>query len=175
MFINSKIFGCFFIYGKKIMNNQKFIEAFKLMSTSRILDKKMMNLLKQGKAFFHMGAAGHEAVQAATSMLLNVGKDWLYPYYRDQVLCLGLDMPIRDLFLGFLAKKMILALEDVNYLTIMGISLQILFQAPLQWEHNSYKQLAQLLRIRKLEKNLSTSRWCVEVKDPQAKVNFMRL
>lgn len=87
------------------MNNQKFIEAFKLMSTSRILDKKMMNLLKQGKAFFHMGAAGHEAVQAAASMLLETGKDWLYPYYRDQVLCLGLKMPVKDVLRGFLAKK----------------------------------------------------------------------
>jgi 2-oxoisovalerate dehydrogenase E1 component len=87
------------------MNNQKFIEAFKLMSTSRILDKKMMNLLKQGKAYFHMGAAGHEAVQSAMAMLLNIGQDWIYPYYRDQVLCLGLKMPIKALLQGFLAKE----------------------------------------------------------------------
>ena len=79
------------------MNNKKFIEAFKIMSTSRILDKKMMILLKQGKAYFHMGAAGHEAVQSAAAMLLNIGKDWIYPYYRDQVLCLGLKMPIKSL------------------------------------------------------------------------------
>jgi len=99
------MFRNFVKYGKKIMNNQKFIEAFKLMSTSRILDKKMMILLKQGKAFFNMSGAGHEAVQCAAGMQLDTSKDWIYPYYRDQALCLSLKFPLKDLLLGYLAKK----------------------------------------------------------------------
>jgi 2-oxoisovalerate dehydrogenase E1 component len=70
-----------------------------------MLDKKMMNLLKQGKSYFHMGSAGHEAVQCAAAMMLSPTEDWTYPYYRDQALCLGLKMPMKDLLLGYLAKK----------------------------------------------------------------------
>ena len=86
-------------------DNKTLIRAFELMYTSRSLDEKMMILIKQGKAYFHMSAAGHEAVQAAAALSLNKGKDWVYPYYRDQVLCLGMGMSIQDMMLGFLAKK----------------------------------------------------------------------
>jgi 2-oxoisovalerate dehydrogenase E1 component len=86
-------------------DNKTLIRAFELMYTSRSLDEKMMILIKQGKAYFHMSAAGHEAVQAAAALSLNQGKDWVYPYYRDQVLCLGMGMSIQDMMLGFLAKK----------------------------------------------------------------------
>lgn len=87
------------------LNNKMFVKAFTLIYTSRIMDSKMMNILKQGKAYFHMGASGHEAVQAAASLLLKSGNDWIYPYYRDQVLCLGLDMSPKNILRGFLAKK----------------------------------------------------------------------
>merc|ERR1712110_117504 len=87
------------------LNNKILIKAFKLIYTSRILDGKMMNILKQGKAYFHMGASGHETIQAASALLLNIGKDWLFPYYRDQVLCLGLNMSVKNILRGFLAKK----------------------------------------------------------------------
>jgi len=65
----------------------------------------MMGVLKQGKAYFHMGASGHESVQAAAALLLNLKKDWIYPYYRDTVLCLGLQMSPQNILRGFLATK----------------------------------------------------------------------
>jgi len=78
---------------------------FRLMTTSRRLDEKMLTLLRQGKSFFHIGAAGHEGAQLACALNLKPGFDWAYPYYRDQALMLGLGASIDDLFLGFLAKK----------------------------------------------------------------------
>jgi 2-oxoisovalerate dehydrogenase E1 component len=71
---------------------------------TRRLDEKMMILLKQGKSFFHIGASGHEAVQAAVASALVPGKDWAYPYYRDLAFVLQLGMTTREILLCFLSK-----------------------------------------------------------------------
>ena len=44
-------------------------QAYRTMLLSRRLDEKMLTLLKQGKGFFHIGCAGHEAAQAAVGLL----------------------------------------------------------------------------------------------------------
>ncbi len=86
-------------------NKKQLIHIFKTMATSRRLDEKMLTMLRQGKSFFHIGAAGHEGAQLACAMNMESGKDWSYPYYRDQTLVLGLGMTPEDLFLSFLAKR----------------------------------------------------------------------
>lgn len=80
------------------------IAAYRLMYTSRALDKKMVIMLKQGKSFFHIGAMGHEAIQVAAGLCMKTKTDWLFPYYRDQALCLTLGMTPKECLLGFLGK-----------------------------------------------------------------------
>lgn len=79
-------------------------EAYRLMLLSRSLDKKMLVLIRQGKSFFHIGCMGHEAIQVAASMTLTKGRDWLFPYYRDQAFCLGMGMSAQASLESFLAK-----------------------------------------------------------------------
>ena len=67
------------------------LHVYRTMLTSRRLDEKMLTLLKQGKGFFHIGCAGHEATQAATGLLLKPGHDWFNLYYRDLTNYLMLD------------------------------------------------------------------------------------
>ncbi len=57
--------------------------VLRTMLTSRRLDEKMLTLLKQGKGFFHIGSAGHEASQIAVASQFEGGKDWFCFYYRD--------------------------------------------------------------------------------------------
>jgi 2-oxoisovalerate dehydrogenase E1 component len=71
------------------LTTERLVEAYTLARTSRLLDDKMLRMLKQGKSFFHIGCMGHEAVQVATAFALERGRDWAYPYYRGQSLCLG--------------------------------------------------------------------------------------
>ncbi|MDA0712513.1 MAG: dehydrogenase E1 component subunit alpha/beta [bacterium] len=80
------------------------LDAYELMRTSRLLDERMLIMLKQNKSFFHIGAMGHEAIQAAAALNLSPKRDWLFPYYRDQVLCLGMGETPLECLLGFLAK-----------------------------------------------------------------------
>lgn len=86
------------------LSEARLVDAYRLMNTSRLLDAKMLVLLKQGKSFFHIGAMGHEAAQVAAAFALEPGKDWAYPYYRGQALCLGFGMTPKETLLSFLAR-----------------------------------------------------------------------
>ena len=56
----------------------------------RALDDREIALQKQGRVFFQISAAGHEALQLAVARSLRPGYDWVFPYYRDRALALGL-------------------------------------------------------------------------------------
>ena len=86
-------------------NKKDLIGIYEKMVTSRLLDDKMLIMLKQGKSWFHIGAAGHEAAQLAGSICFNTDIDYAYPYYRDQAFCLGWGSSARDLLMCFLHKK----------------------------------------------------------------------
>jgi 2-oxoisovalerate dehydrogenase E1 component len=82
----------------------KLLRAYRVMVLSRKLDDKMLRLLKLGKGYFHIGCAGHEAAQIAAAMNMVSGKDWFYPYYRDQALAMTIGMTTKDILLSFLAR-----------------------------------------------------------------------
>lgn len=84
---------------------KELLDVYKKMATARLLDEKMMVMLKQGKGFFHIGCSGHEAAQLAASRIMRPGEDWAFPYYRDAAFCLGLGMTAREQLLSFLARK----------------------------------------------------------------------
>ena len=88
----------------KILTNEEKLVALRIMTTTRKTDYKIMNLLKQGKSYFHMSAAGHEAIQVAIGMQMDPGVDWAFPYYRDLAFLLSIGVDLNDIFLHMLAK-----------------------------------------------------------------------
>ena len=84
---------------------QQLLDVYRIMLSARVLDNKILIMLKQNKGFFHMGCSGHEAAQAAAALTINGGKDWSYPYYRDGAFTLALGMTPRDHLLAFLGKE----------------------------------------------------------------------
>ena len=80
------------------------LRVYRTMLTSRRLDEKMLTLLKQGKGFFHIGCAGHEAAQTAVGLFARPGHDWFCMYYRDLSINLMLGMTVRETLLAHLAK-----------------------------------------------------------------------
>ena len=89
----------------KGFSKKQLLDIYAQMVKSRILDEKQLILLKQGKGFFHIGGAGHEAAGMAAALAFKPGFDYAYPYYRDQAFCLGWGMTSRDHLLAFLAKE----------------------------------------------------------------------
>ncbi|MBN1999740.1 dehydrogenase E1 component subunit alpha/beta [candidate division KSB1 bacterium] len=90
---------------KILKSKNSLLQIYRRMLTSRYLDEKMLVLLKQGKSFFHIGCAGHEAAQIGAAMAFKPGSDWFYPYYRDQAFVLQLGVTPKEIFLEFLARK----------------------------------------------------------------------
>jgi len=86
------------------MTKNELMNVLRLMNLSRTMDNRVMNLLKQGKAFFHIAGAGHEATQIAFGLAMQKGTDWAFPYYRDMCFMLALGLKPEDIFLGFLGK-----------------------------------------------------------------------
>ncbi len=84
---------------KTPFSKEELLRAYRTMLTSRRCDEKILILLKQGKSFFHIGGAGHEAAQVAAAAALRRGHDWAFPYYRDQAFALQLGMTAEEMFL----------------------------------------------------------------------------
>ncbi len=83
---------------------EELLGVYRTMLTSRRLDEKMLTLLKQGKGFFHIGCAGHEATQAAIGSLSRAGEDWFSMYYRDMMMYLMLGGTAEEIMLHHMAK-----------------------------------------------------------------------
>ena len=90
--------------GKHEFDKEKLLNVLKMMLTARTVDNKAMNLLRQGKTFFHIAGAGHEAVQLAIGLSLDPSKDWLFPYYRDLATVLTAGVTPEEVFLGTFGK-----------------------------------------------------------------------
>ncbi len=84
---------------------EKIIGAYKNCVTARLIDQKILVLLKQGKCFFHIGGSGHEVAQTATALAMKPGYDWAYPYYRDLAFSLQFGYTIDDIMLEALHRK----------------------------------------------------------------------
>jgi 2-oxoisovalerate dehydrogenase E1 component len=87
------------------LSQTQLIAAYKNVLAARLIDAKILVLLKQGKVFFHIGVSGHEVAQTAAGMALQPGVDWAYPYYRDLAFALQLGYSIEEILLEALHRK----------------------------------------------------------------------
>ncbi len=91
-----------------VLTHERLVDSYRLMYLARKLDEKELALLKQGKAFFHIGGSGHEAIQVACAMNLKAGYDWAYPYYRGLGFAIGIGFTPEEIMLAQLHR-----VEDV--------------------------------------------------------------
>jgi len=81
------------------LTRDDLLRAFRNMVTSRRIDDKEIQLKRQNRIFFQISGAGHEALQTAVAAHMKKGVDWLFPYYRDRALCLGLGVTPLEMLL----------------------------------------------------------------------------
>ena len=81
------------------------VGAYRNALAARLIDSKILILLRQGKVFFHIGCSGHEVAQVAVALALRPGRDWAYPYYRDLGFSLQFGYTIEEIMLEALHRK----------------------------------------------------------------------
>jgi 2-oxoisovalerate dehydrogenase E1 component len=86
------------------LERDALLGAYRNAVAARLIDAKILILLKQGKVFFHIGCSGHEVAQAAVGLALRPGHDWSYPYYRDLGFALQMGYTIDEIFLEALHR-----------------------------------------------------------------------
>ena len=91
------------------LSNDQLLWSYRTMLLSRLLDEKTITLYKQNKCHFQISCAGHEGVQVAAAKVFRAGQDWLYPYYREMALMVGLGMTPEQLLMNAMNK-----VEDPN-------------------------------------------------------------
>ena len=81
------------------LDRKRLVWMYRTMLLSRRLDEKEIQLYRQGRSFFQVSSAGHEALQLAAASALRPGSDWFFPYYRSRTLVLGLGLTPLQLLL----------------------------------------------------------------------------
>lgn len=91
------------------IDDETLVWSYRTMLLSRLLDEKTITLYKQNKCHFQISCAGHEGIQVAAAKVFRAGQDWLYPYYRDMALVVGLGMTPEQIMMNAMNK-----VEDPN-------------------------------------------------------------
>lgn len=84
---------------------EQVTQALYGMILARTTDDRLWQLARQGKAHFVITSAGHEAAQFGCAWAINVGVDYVVPYYRDMALVMAMGQTPRDMLLHALGKQ----------------------------------------------------------------------
>jgi len=86
------------------ISKEELLTGFQLFSEAKAMTELYESNFKLVSKYVHATSRGHEAIQLAVGMQM-LPQDYLYPYYRDDAMLLGIGMKPYDLMLQLLAKK----------------------------------------------------------------------
>src|SRR5438445_11382393 len=88
-----------------VVDPELYLALYEKMLRAYYVEEQCRLFVRAGKCSFYASARGHEKVQIAMAMLLERGKDWFFPYYREKALMIGLGMPLDQVFQGMLSRQ----------------------------------------------------------------------
>lgn len=86
------------------LSDEDVLSMYYYMILARVLDERMWQLQRAGRARFVVSAPGHEGAQVAMVWPLDRERDWLVPYYRSLAACLVKGLSPTEILLSVLAK-----------------------------------------------------------------------
>jgi len=79
---------------------------YALVHTARLIDDKANILFKQGRGWSYLATcSGHEGIQLALGQSFRPKKDFMFPYYRDQLTCLAAGITIDEIMLNGMSRR----------------------------------------------------------------------
>jgi 2-oxoisovalerate dehydrogenase E1 component alpha subunit len=86
------------------LSAEKVLDVLRGMLTAREVDDRLWLLSRQGKVHFVITSAGHEAAQYGCALAINIGRDYVVPYYRDMTLAMAMGQTPLEMMLHAMAK-----------------------------------------------------------------------
>ncbi len=87
------------------LSREQLLRMYRDMVLTRKVTDRMVALQRQGRVAFFISGQGQEATQVGVAHAIKKGVDWVFPYYRDQGICIAVGMTARDLMLDLYAKE----------------------------------------------------------------------
>ncbi len=85
-------------------SNPDSIAVYRTMLLARLVDERIWQLNRQGRAHFAVPCAGHEGASAGFAYALDPARDYLVPHYRDLAALFVFGMTPRDVFCHLFAR-----------------------------------------------------------------------
>jgi 2-oxoisovalerate dehydrogenase E1 component len=79
---------------------------YRLAHLSRLIDEQASRFIRQSKGWSYLAmCGGHEGIQLALGLSFRPNKDFLFPYYRDQLTCLAAGLSVYEIMLNGLSRR----------------------------------------------------------------------
>ncbi len=91
-------------YDRKHLNNEHLLDLYKRLLKPRMIEEKMLNLLRQGKVSKWFSGIGQEAIACAVPFVLDKD-EYILPMHRNLGVFTGRDIPFLKLFNQWQGKK----------------------------------------------------------------------
>ncbi len=89
---------------KSKVDKEVLVKAFSLMATAKAMTELYEANRDITQKYVHATSRGHEAIQIACALQL-IANDYVFPYYRDDSMMLGMGFQPYELMLQLMAKK----------------------------------------------------------------------
>ena len=91
-------------FDRKNLSNEQLIDFYKRILWPRMIEEKMLLLLRQGKISKWFGGIGQEAIAVGATLALNED-EWILPLHRNLGVFTTRNMPLRKLFMQWQGSK----------------------------------------------------------------------
>src|SRR5215213_2505450 len=91
-------------FDRKELSDDQLIGIYKKLLLPRLIEEKMLVLLRQGKISKWFSGIGQEAIAVGTTLALQAD-EWIMPLHRNLGVFTTRDMPLRKLFMQWQGNK----------------------------------------------------------------------
>ena len=91
-------------FDKKNLNNEELVSIYKKLLLPRMIEEKMLVLLRQGKISKWFSGIGQEAIAVGVTMAMQKD-EWIMPLHRNLGVFTSRDMPLSKLFMQWQGNK----------------------------------------------------------------------
>ena len=95
-------------FDRKKLSNDQLADIYKKLLFPRLIEEKMLVLLRQGRISKWFSGIGQEAIAVGATMALQ-DDEWIMPLHRNLGVFTARNMPLHKLFMQWQGSRMVIA------------------------------------------------------------------